>query len=42
MLKSTTKPVDDFINSDATVCPVTITLEKTDGNALDGGLENVV
>jgi hypothetical protein len=41
-LTSTTKPADDFTNSDPNTCPVTLTLEKTDGNALDGGLENII
>lgn len=43
-MTSTTTPVDDFVNSDSTVCPLvgSLSLEKTDGNALDGGLEDVI
>lgn len=41
MLSDTTTTAD-FTNDDDIMCQITITLEKNDGNALDGGLENLI
>jgi hypothetical protein len=35
---SGTKPSDDFTTSDAINCPVTFSIVKSDGSALDGDL----
>jgi hypothetical protein len=40
-INSSSKPSDDFTNSDAVNCPIHFSLVKLDGSALDGGLENI-
>lgn len=39
---SSTKPQDDFTNSDSTNCPIYFKIVKSDGTDLDDGLENIL